>query len=239
MSLDRLTSLLRGLTVVSVQSGPTTGPALWLQEDGEGRRLGLGLDCPSDAQLSAALNWGGGGRALMQAGPFSLCLTHQDGIEALTSLLREEVAAPRCGAPSLLGGYVEALVVHVLRAAIAGHSAGVGLLGGLADLRLARAIVAIHEDPAAALTVEQLADHAGMSRSGFMERFRAVVGQTPMAYLRHWRLDQAREDLGRGDRASEVARRYGYHNPDAFGRAFLARHGVPPGEWRKRAGLLV
>ena len=237
MSLDRLTSLLRGMTVVSVQSGPGAGPAFWVVQDHTGRSLGLGMDCPPEALLCAHLRWGAGGKALLQAGPYRLSLTQQDGIAALTNLLCEELARPRCGAPSLLGGYVEALVVHVLRAAIAAHSEGVGLLGGLADLRLARAIVAIHEDPSAALTVEQLADHAGMSRSGFMERFRAVVGQTPMAYLRHWRLDQAREDLGRGDRATEVARRYGYQNADAFGRAFLARYGVPPGEWRKRAAI--
>jgi AraC-like DNA-binding protein len=49
-----------------------------------------------------------------------------------------------------------------------------------------------------------------------------------MAYLRHWRLTVAHQDLVRGDRVEQVARRYGYGSGEGFSRAFRARFGVNP-----------
>ena len=49
----------------------------------------------------------------------------------------------------------------------------------------------IHAQPGKSWTVDRLAGEVGMSRSRFAERFSALVGQGPMAYLAEWRLQKA------------------------------------------------
>ena len=93
---------------------------------------------------------------------------------------------------------------------------------------LARAIVAMHDRPDKDWSTDALADEAGMSRSSFMDRFRSVVGQTPMAYLRGWRMAPAQADLTQGARGSEMARCYGYRNGDAFTKAYQGQFGQAP-----------
>jgi hypothetical protein len=58
-----------------------------------------------------------------------------------------------------------------------------GLLVGLADPLLARALRLIHGDVAHAWSVEELAREAGLSRSAFSERFSQKVGVPLMQYL--------------------------------------------------------
>ncbi len=62
----------------------------------------------------------------------------------------------------------------------------------------------------------------------FAELFAAQVGETPIGYLRRWRLTLARQDLARGDRVETVARRYAYSSPEGFSRAFRKEYGVAP-----------
>jgi AraC-like DNA-binding protein len=88
----------------------------------------------------------------------------------------------------------------------------------------------MHDNPGRNWQASDLADLAGMSRAAFMRSFRTTVGETPISYLRHWRLDRAREALLRGERVGQVARTYGYGSPDAFSRAFQAAEGVLPSD---------
>ncbi|RUS60397.1 AraC family transcriptional regulator [Pseudorhodobacter sp. E13] len=229
--MDRLGTLIGGVMVGEVRAGPSVaanaGLCLWIAPEGAGLCLGLGKGCPDAALVSAALHWPLG-QALLQGGAVALTLAPGDPRLGLAALLQAEVGAPRCGAQSLLAAYVEGLMVHVLRHAIESGQQTVGLLAGLAEPRLARALVAIHDAPAQGWSAQALAEEAGMSRSAFMGRFRDVVGQTPMAYLRGWRLMRAQGDLARGGRVAEVARRYGYRSADAFARAYQGHHGVVP-----------
>lgn len=234
MQIDRLAALIGGISVGEVTPYSVGGPAVWLEQDETALTLGLGAECPAEVLVAARLQWGAGD-VLLEGGPHRKRLTPDDPLMTLAGLLAAEVRSPRCGASSLLSGYVEVLLIHLLRDVIAGAGTGTGLMGGLADPRLARALVAIHEDPARGWNTDLLAGAAGMSRSAFMDRFRDVVGQTPMAYLRAWRLRRAAEALNRGERVNEVARRYGYRNPDAFSRAFQVQHGCGPADWRRAA----
>jgi transcriptional regulator GlxA family with amidase domain len=58
-----------------------------------------------------------------------------------------------------------------------------GVLAGLADPRLAKALTAMHEAPEKSWTLDDLAGIAGMSRTRFAEQFRTRIGQTPIDYL--------------------------------------------------------
>jgi len=232
MRIDRLGALLGGIAVGRVAPGNVAGPAVWVKAGEQVLTLGLGLECPELVLVAAQLQWGVSD-VMLQGGPYRKTLAPSDPLHTLSGLLAAEVRSPRCGATSLLSGYVEVLLIHLLRDVIGGSGAGPGLMGGLADPKLSRAMVAMHDDPAHGWSADRLADVAGMSRSAFMERFRLVVGQPPMAYLRAWRICRAAEALAQGARVSDVARRFGYRSADAFSRAFQAQFGCGPANWRR------
>ena len=95
--------------------------------------------------------------------------------------------------------------------ASAANDAPPGLLRGLGDAQLARALTAMHARVNHAWSVEQLASAAALSRSAFFERFTRLVGVAPMEYLLSWRMEIAKRLL-REDAlpVSEVASRVGY-----------------------------
>src|SRR5579872_1714301 len=79
---------------------------------------------------------------------------------------------------------VQALRLHLAE----GFNGGVGWLFALADKQMSAAISAIHDDPAHRWTLQELAEHAGMSRSSFALKFKETVGTSPMEYLTRWRM---------------------------------------------------
>jgi AraC-like DNA-binding protein len=109
-----------------------------------------------------------------------------------------------------------------------------GWLAGLRDRHVGKALALIHENPAHAWTVEELADRIALSRSAFYERFTALVGQPPMQYLANWRM-QAAANLLRQSGASiaSIALEVGYESEAAFARAFKRLVGSPPAAWRR------
>ncbi|MGR3714738.1 MAG: AraC family transcriptional regulator [Shimia sp.] len=180
--------------------------------------------------FAAHVDWGGPTNPLIAALPdrVDYDLTLQDDTRSLVALMHAEANGGRCGAQSVLSRLGEALVVRLLRAQMRAGRTQVGLLAGLADARLSRAIVAMHDHPGRLWTNADLADIAGLSLSRFSELFTKVVGETPMGYLRRWRLILAHQDVRRGDRIDAVARRYAYATPESFTRAFRKTHGVAP-----------
>jgi len=130
-------------------------------------------------------------------------------------------------------------MVRLLRAQIERGTTGAGLLGGLADARLSRTIVAIHENPGKQWRNQELAEVANLSRSRFSERFVELVGETPQAYLRRWRMTLARQDVERGERIQTVAWRYGYGSSEALSRAFRRQFGNNPVALRRESHSVV
>lgn len=108
-----------------------------------------------------------------------------------------------------------------------------GWLGALADPRLARAIAAMHAEPGRKWTLAELAGVAGMSRTSFAERFRNVVGRTPLDYLINWRMRLAADRLRRtDDRVNVIALSVGYESEAAFSTTFRRVMGISPGRYR-------
>lgn len=130
---------------------------------------------------------------------------------------------------------LEVLLIEAFRSAASAASTP-GLVRGLADGRLARALRRMHEDPATAWTVAKLAGEAAMSRSAFFERFSTAVGIAPMAYLLAWRMALAKQWLHKGGRSmAEIAGQVGYGSVSAFGVAFTRHVGVSPGRYAREA----
>jgi AraC-like DNA-binding protein len=156
-------------------------------------------------------------------------------LSALVRLVDDESSDNRPGRDLVLRRLVEVLLIEALRSA-PGENTPPGLLRGLADARLARALRQMHAEIARPWTVAQLAAIAALSRSVFFERFTRAVGVPPMEYLLDWRIAVAKgllrgQDLG----VAEVAKRVGYGSATAFSIAFSRRVGQPPSRYA-RAG---
>jgi AraC-like DNA-binding protein len=84
-----------------------------------------------------------------------------------------------------------------------------------------------HQAPEKQWTVPELSAAVGLSRSPFAAKFTVLVGQSPMAYLKRWRLQLAATLLRQQAVAlSNVAARVGYESTPAFSRAFTRFFGV-------------
>jgi AraC-like DNA-binding protein len=111
-----------------------------------------------------------------------------------------------------------------------------GWLAGLRDRHVGRALALLHEDPAHAWTVDELATKVGLSRSALGERFGALIGVPPMQYLARWRTSLAARLLRESHFSIlRIATDVGYESEAAFNRAFKRELGLPPAAWRKRA----
>jgi AraC-like DNA-binding protein len=152
-------------------------------------------------------------------------------LSAIVQLVADEFRAARPARDILLARLLEVLLIEALRASVEG-AASPGLLRGLADERLAGALRRLHEDPARAWTVADLAKEAALSRSAFFERFSGALGVAPMTYLFNWRMAMARALLrGRALGVAEVARQVGYGSASAFSTAFTRHVGMPPARY--------
>ena len=129
--------------------------------------------------------------------------------------------------PELL--LTEVLRIHLSTAPMAEH----GWTAALHDRVLAPALAALHAQPAHNWTVGELASAAATSRSVLDQRFRDVLGRSPIKYLAEWRMHLAAELLRTTELSvSAISRRVGYASEEAFSRAFSRRYRTPPGAWR-------
>jgi len=138
-----------------------------------------------------------------------------------------EVVATRLG---------EVLFIQALRAHIASvPERNKGWLRAIFDSQMGTALSAIHDSVKTPWTVESLAAAAGMSRSAFAARFKALLGQTPLEYVTEWRMQKAMQLLEQRDKKLiDVARSVGYESDAAFSKAFKRVVGANPGEYLKR-----
>jgi AraC-like DNA-binding protein len=132
---------------------------------------------------------------------------------------------------------IEVLKAHLAQAPAADH----GWLSALRDPVLAPALAALHAAPERNWTVARLAAEASVSRSLLDDRFRQVLGRSPIRYVAEWRMHLARQLLGTTDATVfAVSRRVGYDSEEAFSRAFKRAHGASPSHWRaERRGTVT
>jgi len=149
-------------------------------------------------------------------------------------LLFSEAFSKLPGRQTALDRLFEYLFVLLIRSAMNAHLVDSGVLMGLADLRLGKAIECMHKHPETSWTLEELAQRAGMSRARFADYFREVIGMTPFDYLTNWRLGVAQTMLRKGSSLKLIAFAVGYANATALTRVFTQRVGIPPSEWLAR-----
>ena len=128
----------------------------------------------------------------------------------------------------------ELVLIEVLRSHLAtAPGADHGWLAALRDPVLAPALALLHASPDHKWTVAALASRCAVSRSLLDDRFRQVLGRSPIRYLTEWRMHLAEDLLATTDVAVvAVARRVGYDSEEAFSRAFKRARGLSPSHWR-------
>ena len=155
---------------------------------------------------------------------------------ALTSLLELihcESLETGPGVQAAVERLTEALFVLLLRQHI--DSAGdVGIIAALGDKRIRRALDAMHSRLDHPWTLAELASEATMSRSGFSDSFKRLLGEGAIEYLTRWRMHNAWLWLSEeGATVAEVADRCGYQSEAAFSKAFKRITGEGPGAIRR------
>lgn len=184
--------------------------------------------------VCAALRFqGGASHPLAQALPplIVLPLAEMPTLHSTLELLFAEADPTRAGYQLLADRLMEVLLIQLMRWLLAQperYPMPIGLLAGLGDARLSKALAAIHTQPALPWPLQEMARHAGMSRSAFALTFKRVLGQTPAEYLALWRLALAQERLAKRQPVARVALEVGYGSGSALSRAFTARLGQSP-----------
>lgn len=84
-------------------------------------------------------------------------------------------------------------------------------------------------------SIDALAAMFNMSRSVFYRRLKSVVGQSPVEYLKEYRLQYATELLLQDveKTVATVAYESGFSSPQYFSNVFRKRYHMTPNEWRK------
>jgi AraC-like DNA-binding protein len=156
----------------------------------------------------------------------ALPLMQLPSCQSVLETLFEEAFAQRCGRQNVLNRLFEVVLIQLLRELLNHGSVKIGLLAGLADLRLAPLLVAIHEAPAAEWSLARMAATALMSRSSFAAHFVRVLGITPAEYVQRWRLLRTTQLLQRGLNLKQIAPQVGYSSPAALSRAMRTRASI-------------
>lgn len=158
-----------------------------------------------------------------------------DWLETSSRFALDEIQTPEPGSKIMISRIIELLLIRVLRLWAQDPAAQASWLVGATDPAIGSALGAMHGAPERKWTVSELARKAGLSRSVFAGRFVALVGEPPLRYLIGLRLDKASELLQRTKQTiSEVTEATGYESEAAFSRAFKAKFGSSPSQWRRK-----
>ncbi|MBK0399805.1 AraC family transcriptional regulator [Limibaculum sp. M0105] len=209
--------------------------------DGEGvLALGGSDEAASTQMICGHLTFrAGADHPLLRALPDHLVITNalrarEPWLDEMLRLIARRMFSDAPGSAAAVTRLSEIVLIEVLRVGVAQSGPLKGVLAAFADPQIGRALTLMHQRPEEVWTVERLAAEVGMSRSRFAERFAETLGTGPMAYLSDWRLQKALAMLEDGRRSvQQIAQDSGYRSPAAFSRAFGAKFGVAPSEWRR------
>ncbi len=160
------------------------------------------------------------------------------GLSGLGRLLASEADSNALGRQIVLDRLSDVLFVAILRYVVATGRVSRGVLAGLGDPAISRALAAMTREPGAPWTLATLASRAGTSRTVFAQTFARLVGEPPMSWLTRLRMERGAALLQDRTRSvGQVAESLGYQTEAAFRRAFKRTRGVGPGAHRRGASV--
>ena len=85
------------------------------------------------------------------------------------------------------------------------------------------------------VTIDDMADHVGMSRAVFHRRFKEATTMSPIQFVKSMRLNNAAVQIAEGKTVSEAAWDVGYQSSSQFSREFKRMYGQSPRQWSHAA----
>ncbi|RLK08394.1 AraC family transcriptional regulator [Ruegeria conchae] len=85
------------------------------------------------------------------------------------------------------------------------------------------------------VTIDDMADHVGMSRAVFHRRFKEATTMSPIQFVKSMRLNNAAMKIAEGKTVSEAAWDVGYQSASQFSREFKRMYGQSPRQWSHAA----
>lgn len=156
-------------------------------------------------------------------------------LKAILDLLAYETETIRPGYTIAATGIANLALIHILREQLAAMPMKTGWLCAIRDKQIGTVLSLMHGDIAKRWTVDDLASGIGMSRTAFTQRFKKLVGFSPLDYLLRWRMTVAGSALRNGVSLTKVADQVGYSSDTAFNSAFKRIIGQSPGRYRSNA----
>ncbi len=103
-----------------------------------------------------------------------------------------------------------------------------------AQILVRKAMVYIHEHYAESITRNDIAQNISISEDYLTFCFRQEFGKTPVSYLQHYRINQAKILLKDTERSiTDIAHDVGFSDPGYFSRVFQHISGMTPNQFRK------
>ncbi|WP_454673889.1 cupin domain-containing protein [Achromobacter pestifer] len=149
-------------------------------------------------------------------------------------LILGETAREPGASPVVLERLTDLLIFFMLRHLAIHDRQAYGLFVLARDPAMASLLQAILDNPAAAWSMQDMAERLHMSKATFHRRFTLQSGTTPAQLLQLLRMRVARRHLSQGMGIQDAAERVGYQSQAAFSRVFQRTEGVAPSAWRKR-----
>jgi AraC-like DNA-binding protein len=250
-------AVIQGPAPYTVADNPDTPPSLVVHAgnrlattDGRDVTAGLRLSTHTSALGLRADRFGPDNSAVVASGSYQVTgdvsgrllaalpgvvrVPREDVRSPIMELLTVEVGRNEPGQQVVLDRLLDLALIATLRAWFARPEADApGWYRAHSDALVGPALRIIHDDPARPWTVASLAATTGASRAAFARRFTALIGQPPMTYVTHWRLDLAADLLRSTDATiGSVARQVGYANAFALTVAFKRVRGITPSQHR-------
>lgn len=195
--------------------------AVWIPAASLNQRLAALLDGPvtKDLAFDPVFNWDS---------------VPAQGLRRLLRLMVEELGspAPFAGSDIATRSFTDLMLYTLLRAVPHNHSERLARAGSPAIpgiVRRAEAYIRAHlEDP---IALHEVAEAAGCSVRSLQLGFRRFRETTPLAAIRHARLEAVREVLRSGETRGTVtglALRFGFTNPGRFAHLYKEAFGEAP-----------
>ena len=155
-------------------------------------------------------------------------------LQGLLRMMAHEIEHQDAGAAAIVAELSGAVFTLAVRAHLETQPEQAGVLGLMANARLAPALAAMLESPERPWTVESLAARCHLSRAAFARLFAQHARTGPLELLTSLRMELASRLLALGEQdTATIGEAVGYRSEAAFNRAFARHAGMTPGRYRR------
>jgi AraC family transcriptional regulator len=183
----------------------------------------------SDAALAAASHGANGEVELRPQRKFA-----DPRLGGLAAAVHTEMAAGFPSGRLFLDSVEQAMAVALVNDHAVGQRPASAFRGGLGAARLRRIKELVHAKMENDLSLDEMAQSAGLSTAHFARMFRKSTGETPHQFVLRLRVERAKAMLRASDvRVLDVALACGFKTPQHFAQVFRDACRVSPTEYRQ------